>query len=87
MKTVLRVAALFVALLTGALWFFGGFNFGRTLTTVPVEHPGEGDGKVIVHETRFLPGLDFLGVGLGASAVLAVASYSGRSSVGTRRNA
>ena len=78
MKTVLRVTALFVALLTTALWFFGGLNLGRTLTTVPVEHPGEHQDKVIVHETRFLPGLDFLGIGLGASVLLILASCAGR---------
>ena len=70
MNTFLRVAALFVAVLTIALWFFGGFNFGSTRWIVPVEHPSDHGQTIVVHESRFLPGSDFLAAGLAVSAGL-----------------
>ena len=73
MNTFLRVAALFIAVVTIALWFFGGFNLGRTRLFVPVEHPGEDGRPRVIHESRFLPGLDFLATGLAVSAGLCLA--------------
>lgn len=72
MNTSLRVGALFVAILTIALWFFGGFNLGRTRIFVPVEHPAGENQTKIVHESRFLPGLDFVAAGLALSAALVI---------------
>lgn len=80
MNTSLRVCALFVALVTVALWFFGGFNLGRTRVFVPVEHPAANNTSIVVEEPRFLPGLDFVGAGLGTSfLLLLIARRVGRS--------
>ena len=72
MRTTFRLAALGVALVTLVLWFFGGPNLGWTKTSVTrmemeavteIAHP--------VVEKRFLPGVDFLAVGLvGAAGIL-----------------
>ena len=80
MSTALRIAGLFLAVVTVALWFFGGFNLGRTQWTVPVEHPGEDGRPRVVHEARFLPGSDFLAVGLVLSGVMAVLGAMRRTS-------
>jgi hypothetical protein len=74
MSTILRVTALFVAIATIGLWFFGGFNLGRTQTVVPVEQPGADGQTLIVREARYLPGLDFLAGGCLLSVVLLVTS-------------
>ncbi len=78
MNTSLRVCALFVALITIALWFFGGFNFGRTRVFVPVEHPAANETSIVVQESRFLPGLDFVGAGLGTSLLLLILARGSR---------
>jgi hypothetical protein len=71
MRVVLRLVALFLALVALVLWLFGGPNTGRTKTTEMVKSSDLMTGREIVSwETRFLPGLDFLGAGmLGAAAV------------------
>jgi len=76
MRTVLRLAALFVSLVTLVLWLIGGPNLGWTKTSVmvktidPVTEQDE-----IKWEKRFLPGVDFLCGGLLAGAVLFGASF------------
>jgi hypothetical protein len=73
-NTTLRIAALFIAILTIALWCFGGLNLGRSQWFVPVEQPGP-DGQLrVVHEPRFLPGIDFLLGGAAFSGALLGAS-------------
>ena len=75
MRTSLRLLALFIALLTLALWFFGGLNTGWTKTTEMVKAIDPVTGlEAITWETRFLPGLDFLGAGLFGATVLCGAS-------------
>lgn len=65
MRTASQIAALFVALITVALWFFGGPNFGTTRLTETVRTvDAAGANEVVNHEVRFLPGLDFLAIGL-----------------------
>lgn len=65
MRTASRLAALFVVLVTVALWFFGGPNFGPTRLTETVRTMDSTSGtESISHEVRFLPGLDFLAIGL-----------------------
>lgn len=69
MQTALRVAALFLALITLALWFFGGLNTGRTHISEVVRTAGtDSQPEIVSRETRFRPGLDFLAAGglLGA---------------------
>jgi hypothetical protein len=76
MRTFLRIAALLLALGVTAFWFFGGPNPGWTKNSVThmVKDPvTEIEGPV--YEKRFVPGIDFLGGGLLASAVLAGASF------------
>jgi hypothetical protein len=76
MRTVLRLAALFISLVTVVVWLFGGPNRGWTKTSVmvktidPVTEQDE-----IKWEKRFLPGVDFLGGGLVVGAVLFGASF------------
>ncbi len=80
MNTSLRVCALFVALITVALWFFGGFNLGRTRVFVPVEHPAANNTSIVIEESRFLPGLDFVAAGLSTSLLLLVLARRARHS-------
>ncbi len=75
MRTALRLIALFIALMTLALWFFGGPNTGWTRTNEMVKAVDPVTGlEAITWETRFLPGLDFLGAGLFGATVLCGAS-------------
>ena len=65
MKIATRLAALFIGLITVALWFFGGPNLGTTKITEAVRAVDSATGsETVSHETRFLPGIDFLAVGL-----------------------
>jgi hypothetical protein len=76
MRTGLRLAALAVALLTAAFWFFGGPNLGWTKTSVQRESTDEITGlPVVTWEKRLQPGVDFLGAGLLASLALAGGSF------------
>ena len=79
MRTVLRLATLFIALVTLVLWFFGGANTGRTKMTETVKVSDSVTGKETVSkETRFLPGLDFLAAGLIGAGVVWVLSFAAR---------
>ena len=76
MKTILRLAALFIALVTLVLWLFGGPNTGWTKTSVMLKTVDPvTDQDIITWEKRFLPGVDFLGGGLLAGALLFGASF------------
>ena len=76
MRMVLRLAALFLALVTLVLWLFGGPNTGWTKTTEMVKSADPMTGQEIINwETRFLPGLDFLGAGLLGAGVVFGASF------------
>jgi hypothetical protein len=76
MRTGLRVAALTVALVGAALWFFGGPNLGWTKTSVPekfIDPVTEQEGQR--WEKRFVPGVDFLGATLTGAGILAGGSF------------
>ena len=76
MRTGLRLAALFVSLVTLVLWLFGGPNTGFTKTSVMVKTVDPvTDQEIINWEKRFLPGVEFLGGGLLAGAILFGASF------------
>ena len=78
MRTGLRVAALFLALVSVVLWFFGGPNFGQTKTSITEMRHDESTGlDRPVGERRFLPGVDFLAAGLAGAALLAGAASLG----------
>ncbi len=71
MRTPLRLASFFVALVTLVVWLFGGPNLGWTKTSEMVKSRDPvTDQEVITWEKRFLPGVDFLGAGLAAGAGL-----------------
>lgn len=76
MKTILRLAALFIALVTLVLWLFGGPNTGFTKTSVMVKTiEPETEREIITWEKRFLPGVEFLAGGLLAGALVFGASF------------
>jgi hypothetical protein len=76
MRTALRLTALAVALVAVVLWFFGGMNRGWTVTTVwrEVKDPVT-DIVARIPEKQFRPGIEFLGAGMAAAALLAGASF------------
>lgn len=76
MKTILRLAALFIALITVVLWLFGGPNRGWTKTSEMVKTIDPvTEQEEIKWEKRFLPGIDFLGGGLLIAAVCFGSSF------------
>ncbi len=76
MRTVLRLAALFVTLVTVVVWLFGGPNMGWTKTSVMVKTIDPiTEQEQIQWEKRFLPGVEFLGGGILAGAVLFGVSF------------
>ncbi len=76
MRNGLRVAALLLCVTGGGFWFFGGPHLGWTRTSVPVvEKDPVTELEVTRWESRFVPGLDFLGVVLLACLLLAGASF------------
>jgi hypothetical protein len=80
MRRKLRVAAALVALMVVGFWATGGGNRGWTKTSVfeikrdPVT---ELDARIEVK--RFMPGMDFLGVGLGFAVFIGMSSFLARS--------
>jgi hypothetical protein len=77
MRMGLRLAALGVAVVTLALWFFGGPNFGWTKTRVAVPIKDEVTGLDGVQwENHFLPGVDFAGGGIAVAGALWAASFA-----------
>jgi hypothetical protein len=76
MRKKIRLAALLLALIVIGLWFFKGHNTGWTATKVfvPVHDPVTGiDGTV--EQPKFVPGVDFLVVGLGLAALQFASSF------------
>jgi hypothetical protein len=70
MRTKIRIAALLLAAFVIGFWFVAGRNTGWTKNKVfqPTHDPVTGiDGSVEVK--KFVPGIDFLGIGLGLAAL------------------
>jgi hypothetical protein len=70
MRKKLRLASLILALIVIGFWFFSGHNPGWTKNKVfvPVHDPVTGiDGTV--EQPKFVPGVDFLAIGLGLAAL------------------
>jgi hypothetical protein len=66
MQSVLRNTAWVIGIVTIALWFFSGPNWGRTKTSLSAP----ADTQV----NTFLPGIDFLLGGALLAALLAIAA-------------
>jgi len=72
MKTISRVLAVLLAAGALAAWLATGASHGWTKTSVPVRQTDAVTGiEGITYESRFVPGVDFLGGALLASALLA----------------
>ena len=79
MRTGLRLAALFIALVTLVLWLFGGPNMGWTRMSDEVKVNDAMTGReTLDNETRFLPGLDFLAYGLIGASIAWSMSFMAR---------
>ena len=77
-----------VALVSLALWFFGGPNLGWTKTSVDrIEKDPVTDLEGRFPEKRFVPGVDFLGLSFAAAGLLCGASFFFRRRVTGFRNA
>ena len=79
MRTGLRIASLFLALVTVVLWLFGGPNLGWTKTSEMVKTvDAVTDQEIVTWERRFLPGVDFVAAGLVGAGLLFGVSYAFR---------
>jgi len=75
MKKALLAFALVLFGAAVVVWAATGANRGWTKTSVPVKTLDEITGiEGISYQKKFLPGVDFLGAGLGGAALLAGAS-------------
>lgn len=84
MKTALRLLALVVALAGAIFWAGSGANRGWTKTSVAVKSIEEATGlEEIRYESRFVPGLDFLGGAVLGASLLGGASFLFRQRVQT----
>src|SRR5690242_12164473 len=80
MKRVLRLSAVLLAVAALASWLATGANRGWTKTSVPKKTIDEVTGiEGISYESRFVPGLDFLGAALLGAGALAAGSLLFRS--------
>ena len=72
MKKILQILALVVLLAAGVTWLATGANRGWTKTSVPVTTLDAVTGiEGITYQSKFLPGVDFLGVAFVVAAALA----------------
>ena len=76
MRSILRIAALFLAVGVTVFWLFGGPNLGWTKNFVEhLEKDPVTDIDKHVIEPRFVPGVDFLGAGLVVAALVDGVSF------------
>lgn len=76
MKKTIRLLALIFALGTVSFWAAKGAHRGWSQDRVPVKQLDEITGlEHVTYEDRYVPGVDFLGGGLGISALLLVVSF------------
>jgi hypothetical protein len=75
-RTNLRVTALLIALVVTAFWFFSGPNLKWTKNSVTYkEKDPVTELEVDRYKKQFVPGIDFLGGGLGVAALIGVSSF------------
>lgn len=76
MKTILRLGALLIVLAVTAFWFFSGPNLGWSKDSVThKEKDPVTELEVDRYEKRFVPGVEFLGVGLAVAVVMGGCSF------------
>ena len=75
-RRLARYAALAVAVATIGFWAAKDGRLGWSQDRVPVKQIDEITGlEHVTYEDRYVPGVDFLGGGLGISALLLVVSF------------
>jgi len=75
MKRILMTLAVVIALAALVFWTATGAHRGWTKTSVPVKTVDEVTGlEAINYQSRFVPGVDFLGGALLGASLLAAAS-------------
>ena len=75
MKKILQILALVVVLAAAITWLATGANRGWTKTSVPVKTLDEVTGiEGITYQSKFLPGVDFLGAAIIVAGALAGSS-------------
>ena len=85
MKLFLKWTSLLVVVAAAVLWLSAGANRGWTKTSVEKRTMDEVTGlEGITYESRFVPGLDFLGGALLAAGILAGASLLFRTKPNTQ---
>ena len=76
MKKILQILALVVVLAAAITWLATGANRGWTKTSVPVKTLDDVTGiEGITYQSKFLPGVDFLGAAFVVAAALAGTSF------------
>ena len=85
MKLFLKWTSLLVVVAAAVLWLSAGANRGWTKTSVEKRTMDEVTGlEGITYESRFVPGLDFLGGAVLAAGILAGASLLFRTKPNTQ---
>lgn len=80
MKKILRTFAVVILVMSVFLWIDAGMNRGWTKTSVPKKTVDEVTGiEGISYESRFVPGLDFLGLAVLGAGILTGISFLCRS--------
>lgn len=75
LRSVLQITAVLLALVTAGFWAAKGAHRGWSQNQVPVHQKDEITGlDYVTYEKRFIPGVEFLGGGLGLAAGLFVVS-------------
>lgn len=65
MKNALRILAVLIALAATGFWFAAGANRGWSKTSIPQKTVDEVTGiEGITYQKKFVPGVDFLAVGI-----------------------
>jgi hypothetical protein len=86
-RVLLRGAGVLVALFIVCFWAAKGYHRGWTRHQVPVKQIDPiTEIEYVTYEKRFVPGLDYLGAGLLAGAVLFGMTFLGRRGSRTPRS-